>query len=140
MSANAVRDAFRAALSSLLVPSGFAFIESINLAESTRDLPSQWYTLDFAPATDNRISLGQPTLFREQGRVSVLIFTPHQTQDAAGVTAAEVVRQAMANWVDPTGMIRVESAQPAADMDGGDFRGSFYGIAVDLFYAFDRFA
>jgi len=140
MSANAVRDAFRAKLEPILVPSGFAFVESINLAENTRDLPAKWYTLDFLPSTDNRISLGRPSLFRESGRVSVAIFTPQQTQDDDAVTAAEIVRQEMANWIDPTGMIRVESAQPASDLDGGDFRGSFYGITVDLLYAFDRFA
>ena len=33
----------------LLVPDGFAFVESINKAESTRDLPDKWYTLDFLP-------------------------------------------------------------------------------------------
>jgi hypothetical protein len=140
VSANPLRDAFRAALSSLLVPDGFLYVESINQAESTRDLPNQWYTLDFLPATDSRISLGKPTLFRELGRCSVAIFTPQQTFDDAAVTAAEKVRQSMANWTDPTGMIRVESAQPATDMDGGDFRGAFYGITVDLMYAYDRFA
>src|SRR3982750_390191 len=140
MSANAVRDAFRAKLSGLLVPDGFAYVESVNLAESTRDLPPKWYTLDFPPASESRISLGVPALFREQGRVTVAIWTPQQTTDDDAVTAAETVRQEMANWFDPTGMIRVESAQPATDADGGDFRGSFYGSTVDLFYAFDRFA
>jgi hypothetical protein len=140
MSANAVRDVFRAALSTLLVPDGFQYVESVNLAENTRDLPNKWYTLDFLPSTDNRISLGVPALFREQGRVAVAIFTPQQTEDDDAVTAAEIVRQQMAQFRDPTGMIRVDSAQPATDLDGGDFRGSFYGITVDLLYSFDRFA
>jgi hypothetical protein len=138
VSADAVRDAFRAAVAPLLAPT-FTYVESVNLAESTKDLPPNWYTLDFLPATDNRISLGLPALFREQGRVVVLIFTPHQTQDASAVDAAETVRAAMANWFDPTGMIRVEAAQPPTDLDGGDFRGAFYGITVDLLYAYDRF-
>ncbi len=140
MSADTVRDAFRAQLSTLLVADGFEFVESVNLAETTKNLPEYWYTLDFLPASDNRISLGVPALFRETGRCTVAIFTPHQTQDAVAVDAAEKVRAAMSNWFDATGMLRVDSAQPPADMDGGDFRGAFYGIAVDLSYTFDRFA
>ena len=140
MSANAVRDAFRAKLDTLLVPDGFAFVESINKAESTQNLPDNWYTLDFMPSSDERISLGVPGLFRESGRCSVAIFTPQQIEDEDAVDAAEIVRAEMANWFDPTGMIRVTSAQPPTDMDGGDFRGSFYGIAVDLTYTYDRFA
>lgn len=140
MSASAVRDAFRAKLDTLLVPEGFAYIESINKAEATRDLPDRWYTLDFMPASDDRISLGVPALFRETGRCAVAIFTPQQIEDADAVNAAEIVRAEMANWFDPTGHIRVGTAQPPADMDGGDFRGSFYGISVDLAYTYDRFA
>ena len=68
------------------------------------------------------------------------IFTPHQTEDSDAVDAAEIVRAAMANWFDPTGHIRVMTAQPPTDMDGGDFRGSFYGITVDLAYTYDRYA
>jgi len=140
MSAATVRDAFRTKLDTLLVPFGFAFVESINKAEATRDLPDNWYTLDFMPASDDRISLGVPALFRETGRVAVAIFTPQQIEDEDAVDAAEIVRTEMANWFDPTGHIRVNSAQPPTDMDGGDFRGSFYGITVDLAYTYDRFA
>lgn len=137
MSAGPVRDAFRAAVSALLPPP-FAFVESVNRAESTKDLPPNWYTLDFLPGADQRISLGLPALFRETGRVVVLIFTPQQELDITAVAAAETVRAAMANWFDPTGMIRVEAAQPPTDLDGGNFRGSFYGITVDLLYQYDR--
>jgi len=140
MSAQAVRDAFRAKVDGLLAPDGFAYFESVNKAETTKDLPANWYTLEFPPASDNPISLGRPTLFREQGQCRVAIYTPHQTEDTAGVDAAETVRAEMSNWFDPTGMLRVMSAQPPMDIDGGDFRGSFYGIAVDLVYQFDRFA
>jgi len=139
MSAAYVREAFRTQVSGLLDAEGFTYVESVNLAESTKDLPPHWYTLDFLPATDVRISLGVPGLFRESGRVVVLIFTPQQVLDTDAVAAAEIVRAAMANWFDPTGMIRVETAQPPVDLDGGDFRGSFYGITVDLIYQFDRF-
>lgn len=138
MSADRVRDAFRAALSGLLVPEGFEFVESINHAETTKTLPDNWYTLDFLPASDSRISLGVPALFRETGRCMVAIFTPHQTLDQSAVDAAEVVRAAMANWFDPSGSVRVLTAQPPTDLDGGDFRGSYYGITVDLLYQFDR--
>ena len=138
MSAATVREAFRAKLSTLLVPDGFEFVESINRAESTKTLPPNWYTLDFLPSSDNRISLGVPALFRESGRCMVAIFTPHQTLDQSAVDAAELVRAEMANWHDPTGAVRVVTAQPPTDLDGGDFRGSYYGITVDLIYQFDR--
>jgi len=70
----------------------------------------------------------------------VAIYTPHQTEDTAGVDAAEKVRAAMCHWHDATGMLHVQSAQPPMDIDSGDFRGAFYGIAVDLVYQFNRFA
>lgn len=139
MSAAHVREAFRAQLSGLLGPEGFAYVESVNQAEATRDLPPNWYTLDFFPGDDSRITLGLPALFRESGRITVLIFTPQQQLDTVAVSAAEVIRAAMANWFDPTGMLRVLAAQPPTDLDSGDFRGSFYGITVDLLYTFDRF-
>jgi hypothetical protein len=138
VSAAAVRAAFRDQVSGLLVPFGYEFVESINRAETTKTLPDYWYTLDFLPASDNRISLGVPALFRETGRVAVAIFNPQQTQDTAGIDAAEIVRAAMANWFDATGAIRVLTAQPPTDLDGGDFRGSYYGVTVDLLYQFDR--
>jgi hypothetical protein len=140
MSAANVRDAFRAALAPLLVPAGFAFIESINKAETTKSLPDKWFTLDFLATDDSRAALGVPTLFRESGRCTVLIFTPHNIFDTDAVAAAEIVRAAMCNWFDSTGQIRVLAAQPPTDLDGGDFRGSFYGITVDLTYQADRLA
>jgi len=139
MSAQAVRTAFRDALSPLLVPDGFEFVESINKAETTKTLPTKWYTLDFLPSDDSRAALGVPALFRESGRVTVLIFTAQNIFDTDAVAAAEVVRAAMCNWFDSTGNIRVNAAQPPVDLDGGEFRGSFYGITVDLLYQFDRF-
>ena len=140
MSAASVRSAFRDAVSTLLVAQGFAFVESVNQAESTKNLPDKWYTLDFFASDDQRIALGIPALFRESGRVTVLIFTPQQIFDTDAVAAAEIVRAAMCNWFDDTGQIRVLAAQPPIDLDGGDFRGSFYGITVDLAYQFDRLA
>jgi hypothetical protein len=140
VSAQAVRTAFRAKVAGLLAPDGFAYFESVNRAESTQHLPPNWYTLEFPPASDTPISLGRPTRFRESGQCRVAIYTPHQTEDTAGVDAAEKVRAEMSAWFDPTGMLHVLSAQPPMDIDSGDFRGSFYGIAVDLVYQFDRFA
>ena len=140
MSAALVREAFRAQVDGLLAGEGYAFFESINKATATKDLPSRWYTLDFIPSDDTRISLGQPALFRETGLVTVAVFSEHNVEDADAVAAAEVVRAQMCNWFDTSGHIRVTEAQPPTDLDGGDFRGAFYGITVDLRYQFDRFA
>ena len=138
MSSSYVRDEFRTKVSGLLTAQGFAFVETINLAEATADLPARWYTLDFLPADDARLSLGVPTLFRETGAVMIAIFSPQNETDNDAVTAADVVRSAMCNWVDATGNLRVQDAQPPQDLDGGDFRGSFYGVTVDVRYTFDR--
>jgi hypothetical protein len=140
MSAALVRSTFRDQLSTLLGADGFAFIESINHAESTKNLPFKWYTLDFLASDDSRMSLGMPALFRETGRVTVLIFTPLQTLDTDGIAAAEKVRAALCNFFDDTGNLRVLAAEPPTELDGGDYRGSFYGITVDLAYQFDRIA
>lgn len=138
MSSSYVRDQFRAKVSGLLGPEGFTFVESINLAETTGELPDKWFTLDFLPSDDTRISLGVPTLFREVGAVTVALFTPQQEGDSAAVNGADAVRAAMCNWHDLTGFLYVQDAQPPQDLDGGDFRGSFYGVTVDIRYTFDR--
>lgn len=140
MSAQVVREAFRQKIAGLLGGEGFDFFESINLAHSTKDLPPRWYTLDFVPSDDSRISLGVPALFRESGIVTVAVFSEQNIEDANAVAAAEVIRAQMCNWFDDSGQIRVLEAQPPVDLDGGDFRGAFYGITVDLRYQYDRFA
>ena len=138
MSALYVRAELRAAVSALLP--GFVFVESVNLAERTADLPDRFYTLDFVAADDTRISLGVPALFRETGAARVMIFTPQQIGDADALAACETVRAAMCNYADASGSLRVLDAGPPTDLDGGDFRGSFYGLTVDLRYQFDRLA
>lgn len=132
-----MRAAFRTKVDGLLASDGFTFVESVNLAESTRDLPPKWYTLDFPPANNERTSLGMPARFVETGRVMVSIFIPAQTQDTDAVDAADKVRTEMANWFDPTGRIRVTAPQPPSD--GGDFRGAHYGVTVDLTYTYETF-
>jgi hypothetical protein len=138
MSASIVRSAFRAKIAGLLAAQNFEFVESVNLAESTKELPSRWYTLDFAVSGDHRLSLGVPALFREQGSVSVVIFTEQNVHDTDAVAAADVIRAAMCNWSAEGGHLRIQQAGPPTDLDGGDFRGSFYGILVDIGYTFDR--
>jgi hypothetical protein len=139
MSAAIVREAFRQKIAGLLTAQGYEFFESVNLATSTKELPPRWYTLDFVPSDDARISLGQPALFRESGQVTVAVFSEQNVEDSNAVAAAEIIRSQMCNWFDPTGAIRVLEAQPPTDADGGDFRGAFYGINVDLRYQYDRF-
>ena len=140
MSAAVVREAFRAKINGLLAGEGYEFFESVNLAHSTKDLPPRWYTLDFVPSDDTRLSLGTPALFRENGLVTVAVFSQQNVEDSDAVAAAEIVRAQMCNWFDDSGHIRVTEAQPPTDLDGGDFRGAFYGITVDLRYNYDRFA
>jgi hypothetical protein len=138
MSSAYVRDQFRAQLQTMLVAQGFTYFESINEAHRTQELPLKWYTVDFAPSDLQPISLGVPALYRETGGVSVAIFIEQNVTDADATEAADEVRTAFIHWHDDTGNLRVISVQPPQDLDGGDFRGAFYGMSVDVLYQFDR--
>lgn len=134
----AVRAEFRAAVQLVLVPLGFAWFESLNHAERTANLPKRWYTLEFLSGDDQRASLGVPTLMRETGSCVVQIYTEQQITDVAATSAADQVREVFTNWRTAFGL-RVLECSPPSDLDGGDFRGSFYGVGVDVRYQFDRF-
>jgi len=134
-----VRQQFRAAVQLVLPPLGFQWFESINLATRTQNLPRRWYSMEFLGADDQPITLGVPQLNRETGTCSVQIYTEQQITDEAGTDAAETLREAFALWHDVSGHLRITECEPATDVDGGDFRGSFYGLAVGLRYSFDHF-
>lgn len=143
MSAEYVRAGFREVVPPLLTAETFAYFESVNEAHATKELPPRWFTLDFTPSDDAPAALGQPQLFRESGSCVIAIFTAQDIQDATAVEAAEIVRQALVHYVkaDATGNhLRVIDCGPPRDADGGDFRGAWYVITVDVRYQFDRFA
>jgi hypothetical protein len=139
MSAAYVREQFRTVLAGLL-PAPWAYVESINNAVDAETLPPQWFTVEFTPADDQRISLGEPGLYRETGAPLVLLFTEHQIGDAEALSGAELVRAGLVNFTDPTGHLRVLACGPPTELDGGDFRGAWYGQSVDVRYQYDRFA
>jgi hypothetical protein len=142
MSADYVRTQLTAAIAPILVPLGFTFFETINRAHRAAELPKPgWYTVDFVPATAPPISLGTPQLFRETGSCVVVIFTAQDITDTDAVDAAEVVRDAMVHFqvADVAGnSLRVLDCGPPNDADGGDFRGAWYAITVDIAYQYDR--
>ena len=139
MSSAYVREQFRAKVATALPPP-WAYVESINWAVNAESLPLRWYTLDFPPADEQRVALGSPGLFRESGAPLVMIFTEQQLGDSIAADAAELVRDALVNWHDDTGQLRVLACAPPNDLDGGDFRGAWYGQSVDVRYQFDRLA
>ena len=139
MSSDYVRTMFREAVEDLLTSYAFTFIETINRARAASELPIRWYTLDFPAASSQRIGLGVPSLFRESGSAIVILFTEQQITDATVTAAAEVIREQLTNWRDASGQLRVLDAGPPSDLDGGDFRGAWYGVGVDLRYQFDHF-
>jgi hypothetical protein len=137
MSTEYVRAQFRAVLANAL-PLPWVFVESINTAYGEAELPVQWVTLDFPPVDEQRISLGSPGLFRESGAPQLLIFTAQQLGDGLAVQAAEQLRTVFLNWKhDASGHLRVLSCSPPQDLDGGDFRGAWFGESVDIRYEFD---
>jgi hypothetical protein len=143
MSADYVRTQLTAAVAPILVPFGFTFFETINRAHKAGQLPKAgWYTVDFIPAIDDPVSLGSPQLFRESGSCVVAIFTAQDITDTEAADAAEVVRDAMVHFqvADAAGnSLRVIDCGPPNDADGGDFRGAWYAMTVDLRYQYDRF-
>lgn len=138
VSAAYVREQFRAAAAAVLVPLGFAWFESMNVAQRTQNLPARWFTLDFSAADESRAALGVPALMREQGSVVVQIFTEQQITDDSATAAADAVRDAFTNWADVTGQLRVMECLPAVDVDSGDLRGAFYSVFASVRYQFDR--
>jgi len=138
MSNPVVRSEIRARFEQVLAPLAFEYVDSINLATGTGELPAQWYTINFIASADDRITLGIPSLFRELGVASAFLFTPQQIGDALGTSAAQLLRDALANWSSADGQLRVLDCTPPADVDGGDFRGAWYALSVDVRYQFDR--
>lgn len=133
-----VREQFRSATRAVLEPLGFAWFESINFASLAKSLPPNWFTMEFIVGDEARAALGVPTLMREQGTAAVQIFSKQQTTDALATSAVDAVRDALTNWADVTGQLRVLDCTPAMEMDSGDFRGAFYGLLVSVRYQFDR--
>jgi hypothetical protein len=138
MSHTYVREQFRAASMEVLEPVGFAWVESINFAALSKELPPRWFTLEFMVADEFRAALGVPALMRETGSAAVQVFSEQQITDVAATQAADLVRDAFTNWKDGTGQLRVMDCAPAVDVDSGDFRGAFYGVYISVRYQFDR--
>lgn len=137
MSGAFVREQLRTRVAAL-APPGFVYVESVNLATPSKVLPPLHYSLDFPPATDERIALGMPGLYRESGTPSVQFFVAPQTGDVDACTAAESVRAGLIDWADATGQLRVLSVGPPNDIDGGDFRAGFYAMGIDVQYTYDH--
>lgn len=125
MSHHYVREQFRAAAQQVLVPLGFEWVESINLASPSKDLPPKWFTVEFVVGDESRAALGVPALMREQGNAALQIFTQQQITDDTAMQAADDVRDEFTNWADVTGQLRVVDCAPAVEMDGGDVRGAY---------------
>jgi hypothetical protein len=139
MSSEYVRAQFRTVLA-LALPPPWEFIESINLADEREELPLQWFTVAFGLASEDAISLGTPSLWRETGSPLVVLFTEQQIGDATALAAAELLRAALLHFVDDTGQLRVLACSPPMELDGGDFRGAWYRQGVEVRYQFDRLA
>jgi len=138
MSSEAVRAAFRTRVATLLEPQ-FTWQESVNIASESKTLPMRWYTLDFIVADIQRIALGRPSLMRESGSVRVMIYTEQQIGDTPASAAAFTIFNALCNWSELGGHLRVMDAAPPNDMDGGDIRGAWYAQSVDTRYQYDSF-
>jgi hypothetical protein len=133
-----VRAQMRAVAQAVLVPVGFEWVESINFASLAKALPGKWFSMEFVVGDESRAALGVPTLMREQGTAVVQIFCEQQIGDAPVIAGSDILRDALTNWADATGQLRVVDCAPAIEMNSGDFRGAFFGVFVSVRYQFDR--
>jgi hypothetical protein len=93
MSSRAVRVWFRSFVPAA-VPS-VPYVETTNQAPNPKNLPDLWFTMEFAPPSEQRLTLGSQPIFREFGNVSVVVLGLSGRGDDAVVQAAELFREAL---------------------------------------------
>jgi hypothetical protein len=71
MSSTYVQTVAKALIGSLSV--GATLVETENVFVDDAALPEQWMTLEFAPATVERVGLGDPAVHRESGEFDIVI-------------------------------------------------------------------
>ena len=114
----------------LLAP-GVPYLRTLNIRPP--DLPDAYVSLERDYATVDRITIGVPTLFREQGSLSVVVNTRAGTGVTPGDTIAEQVRALFHNFNQDH--LHVQTVGSAVVFDPDD--GSFFQLKVPVQYQFD---
>lgn len=135
MSSLNVRSAFEAAWA-ILLPN-LTLYATINEEPDRNAMPDQWATVDYLPAGDPPISLGNPGCFREAGVILVVAFVLSGQGDTQAVTLADQIRDTFRNWKDPTGAIKINEAAPPESDAASD--GRWFAASISLTYQYDRY-
>lgn len=116
MSSRAVRQWFRG-FAPAAVPS-IPYFDTVNSMPDPKNLPDVWFTLEFANASEQRLTLGSQAIFREFGIVNIVVLGLSGKGDAAPMAAADLFYAAFLNIrqqipvAATIGDLRIDAAEP----------------------------
>jgi hypothetical protein len=142
VSSKAARNWFRSYLVAQ-VPS-VPYVDTVNRAPDPSSLPDVWFTLEFSNASEQRLTLGVPALFREFGVVDVVVLGLSGRGDDIPVDTAELFRSALqdirlqipvTDSVGGNGDLRIDAAEPP-NTDATE-SGNWFLASVSCAYTLD---
>src|SRR5262245_196328 len=136
MSSQVVRQAFQSELVAAFpaVP----YFTTLAVRTDNEALPALWQSLDFIPASDGPISIGNPACYRETGAARALVVGQAGAGEGAAITQAEASRNHFRRWAVPAEQIQVVNVLPPTAAPESD--GRWLVVAVDMNYRRDYFA
>lgn len=139
MSSRAVRQWFRSFVPAA-VPS-VPYYDTVNRMPDPTALPDVWVTLEFANASEQRLTLGKRSVFREFGIVNVVVLGLSGKGDDAPMLAAELFRTALQEIAvqlsvgAEVGTLRIDAPEPP-NTDATE-SGNWFLASVSCSYQFD---
>ena len=131
MASKTARDAFRDSLQAAFP--AVTYVESIATRVDTNNLPALWMSLEFLPGgSENAISIGKPTCYRESGVVRVWVVGSTGSGDGAAIDQADAVAAFYRGWSDDTVDLRVVALVSPSNNPESD--GRWFLSFVDLTY------
>jgi hypothetical protein len=131
MSSSVVRSAFRNAIVAQFP--AVEYVETLGTNVDNEDLPALWMTAGFAAMGQERLCIGHPSYWEENGVVRILVAGESGSGDGAVVTQADAVVNYFRNWQVPAEMLRVTGVQPPSDTED-ESDGKWLFVSVDVFY------
>lgn len=135
MSHQAVIEAFVTRLADIDASPAVPFVDTLNSRPETR--PDIYLSLDRDYATTYRVTLGPPSMFREQGTLQVVVTVRSGIGSSAAGTLATAAQTLFQDWVALSGNLRIISAHSGAVFDPDD--GNHFQMKVPVEYQYDFF-
>ncbi len=143
MSSSVVRAWFRSRVDDTPGVVGCPFFDTLNKIPSKKDLSDVdvWCTLEFAGATEERITLGEPATFLENGQVNILVLGKSGRGDAVVLEYAEKLRDLFVRVHtgipngSGTGYVHIDAADPP-NTDATE-SGDWFLASVSCAYTFE---